>query len=61
MLGEGVVLEQRVEDGPGDQVLGEHVDGVVAVIESLRFLRKPGEELVELLVHIQAGSAEQGA
>ena len=30
VLGEGVALEQRVEDRPGDQVLGKHLDGVVA-------------------------------
>ena len=30
VLGEGVALEQRVEDRAGDEVLGEHLDGVVA-------------------------------
>ena len=29
VLGEGVVREQRVEDRPGDEVLGEHLDRVV--------------------------------
>ena len=29
MAGEGVVLEQGVEDGLGDEVLGEHLDDVV--------------------------------
>ena len=45
VAGEVVAGEQRVEDGPGDEVLGEHLDGVVAADGVVEVVSQRGEEL----------------
>jgi hypothetical protein len=48
VCGEVVAAEQGVEHRPGDEVLGEHLDGVVAGDAVVEVAAQAGEERVEL-------------
>ena len=60
VLGEVVALEQRVEDRLGDEVLGQHLDGVVAGDAVVEVGPQPGEEAVEQLADVEGRVVEQG-
>jgi hypothetical protein len=46
--GEVVAAEEGLEDRPGDEVLGEHLDGVAAGDAVVEVAAQAGEEPVEL-------------
>ena len=58
--GEVVAVEERVEDRPGDEVLGQHLDRVVAGDAVVEVAAQAGEEVVELL-GATSGSGRRGA
>ena len=59
--GEVVLGEQGVEDGFGDQMLGQHADRVLTADGVVEVVAQALDELLELRGHLGGGAGEQGA